>query len=83
MNVEIPSNKKAFIQSLVTSGRFESNADAMTEAIRLLEAREKLRAEVNKGIEQLKPGEVLEEDEVFLDILAELNDLERSQSENS
>jgi len=83
MNVKLPNNQEAFIQSLVANGRFESNADAMTEAIRLLEERERLRTEVSQGVEQLNAGKVLEEDEVFPDILAELNEIERQRSSSS
>ncbi|MEW4563554.1 type II toxin-antitoxin system ParD family antitoxin [Bremerella sp. JC770] len=83
MNVKLPNNQEAFIQSLVANGRFESKADAMTEAIRLLEERERLRTEVNQGVEQLNANKVLEEDEVFPDILAELNEIERQRSNSS
>ncbi|MHC2069223.1 ribbon-helix-helix domain-containing protein [Bremerella sp. T1] len=80
VNVKLPNNQEAFLQSLVASGRFASEADAMAEAVRLLAAQEQLRAELAKGMEQLDSGERLTEEEVFPDILAELAALEERRS---
>ncbi len=83
MNIEIDGNQDVSIQSPVENGRFESNPEAIAEAIRLLEAQEKLSKELSQDAAPRDTGEVPEVEEVFPDILAELIKAEHPPSEDT
>ena len=57
MEVHIAPDKQAIIESLVTSGRFQSVDDVVAEGVRLLATTENLRQKVQVGIEQAERGE--------------------------
>ena len=54
-----------FIDGLVAAGAYKSPDDALREGVRLLMMREKLRADIKQGFDQLDAGESFSEDEVF------------------
>lgn len=70
------------IRELVDSGRCESGADAVLDALSLLRDRELLRkarqdwlkAEVQKGIDSADRGELIPADEVFARLRSEVRD---------
>ena len=51
MNIEIHGNQQVSIQSPVENGRFESNPEAIAEAIRMLEAQEQMSKELGSDAE--------------------------------
>ena len=65
MNVDLPAEQQAIIELLVTSGRFSSAEEALTEGLRLLVSSERLRQQVEQGIEQAERGELVDHDTVF------------------
>ena len=65
MEVQLPADQQAIIQGLVASGRFPSVEDVISEGVRLLASTERLRQEVQVGIEQADRGEVVDHDTVF------------------
>lgn len=65
MTVEIPPEHADFVQSVINSGSFRSEAEVVGEALQLLKKREQLRREVNAGIEQLQQGKGIDGEEVF------------------
>ncbi len=65
MNVELPSDLQALAESLVASGRFSSVGEVLVEGVRLLASQERLRQQVEIGIEQADRGEVADHDTVF------------------
>jgi antitoxin ParD1/3/4 len=65
MNIELPAEQQAFIESLVESGRFSSVDEAVSEGIRLLASKERLKQEVQIGIQQADRGDVVDHDTVF------------------
>jgi len=65
MNVELPADQRAFIDRLVATGRFPSADDAIREAVHLLTTRERLKQEIDKGVEQANRNEVFDHDSVF------------------
>jgi len=65
MNVDLSVDHQAFIEGLVTSGRYSSARDAITEGVRLLISRESLKQQVDVGIQQAAAGELVEHDTVF------------------
>lgn len=66
MSVDIPSDFIPYVQSLISSGRCESEAQVVTEALRLLrqtdENRQQIRALVLEGVHS---GDSIAEDVVF------------------
>jgi len=65
MNVELPAEQQVIIEDLVASGRFSSAGEALTEGLRLLVSSERLRQQVQVGIEQADRGELVDHVTVF------------------
>jgi antitoxin ParD1/3/4 len=65
VNIELSSDASDFIDSLVSSGDFRNRDEAVAEGIRLLMSREKLRAEVQAGIDDANAGNLVDADEVY------------------
>ena len=57
MTVENPAEYVPFVHGVIASGTFHTEHEVLGEALRLLQRREHLRAEVLAGIEQLDRGE--------------------------
>jgi len=68
MNVDLPPEATQFIQGLVASGEYNSPEEAVADGIRLLMSRQKLRADLQKGIDELDSGEGLEGKQVFAEL---------------
>jgi putative addiction module CopG family antidote len=56
MEVHLTPEQQAFIEQGVRKGRFASSDDAVREAMTLLEARERERAFVREGLDDLEAG---------------------------
>lgn len=65
MNIELPGDALQFVEGLVASGEYESANDAVVEGVRLLMARQQLRAEIQKGIDELDAGLGIDGEQVF------------------
>jgi antitoxin ParD1/3/4 len=86
VNISITPELDAFLQSRVQSGRYQTTSEVVREALRLLErqenerdeARQQLKAKLERGAAQAAAGELLDGDEVF-DELREIID-ERRQA---
>lgn len=76
MNVNLPVEVNDFVRSLVAQGRYQSEEDAVVDGIRLLKAREELRAKMAAGIGQLDRGESFDEEAVFDEVEAEIRRIE-------
>lgn len=70
MDIQIPDEQRSIIESLVASGRFASPQEAISEGIRLLASSEKLRQEIEVGINQAERNEVCDHDTVFAQLRA-------------
>ena len=79
MNLNLPSEINDFVKGLVSQGRFDSEESAVVEGVRLLMTREKLRSEIQKGVEQLDNGQSSDEETVFAEVNAEIDKIESSQ----
>ncbi|MBP89695.1 MAG: CopG family transcriptional regulator [Planctomycetaceae bacterium] len=79
MNLSLPNEINDFVKGLVSQGRFASEESAVVAGIRLLMTQEKLRGEIQKGAEQLDSGQWLDEDTVFAEVNAEIDETESSQ----
>lgn len=76
MNLELPAEQQAFIESLVESGRFSSVDEAISEGIRLLVSQERLKQEIQIGIQQADRGDVADHDTVFAQLRKTATELE-------
>ena len=56
MSVQIPNDFVPFVKRLIDSRRFLSEEDVLAEGLRMLYARETLKAEVEKGFDELDRG---------------------------
>jgi len=65
MNVAIPAELEQFVQGIIGSGNYKTEADVVGEALRLLQKREQLCKDVNAGIEQLEQGKGIDGEKVF------------------
>ncbi len=65
MHIDLPTDQQTLVENLVASGRFPSVQDAVSEAINMLAAHEKLRKEIQVGVDQADRGALLEHDTVF------------------
>lgn len=76
MNLNLPNEINDFVKGLVSQGRFDSEESAVIEGIRLLMSREKLRGDIQKGVDQLDNGESFDEETVFAELNAEIDKIE-------
>jgi len=80
MNVSIPAEFQEFVDDVIRSGSFHSEAEVVSEGLRLLRKREQVRRDVNAGIEQLDRGEYTEYDEDSLpQFLADVQSRQRER----
>lgn len=79
MNIQLPSDAMQFVEGLVASGEYDSASDAVVDGVRLLMSRQQLRADVQKGIDELDAGLGVDGQEVF----AELRERARSVVEKA
>jgi len=68
MNIQLPSDAMQFIEGLVASGEYNSANDAVVDGVRLLMSRQQLRADIQKGIDELDAGLGIDGDEVFAEL---------------
>ena len=78
MTFHLPEELARFVQAKVQSGRFASEDEALTEAVRLLRRREeaeeaRVLAGIRQGLEDMKAGRGRPAEEMFADIQREFN----------
>jgi len=86
MNVHLTPELEELVQSKVKSGRYNSASEVVREALRLLEQREQVftlrndesRKHIAEGWQAAKRGELVDGDEVFDRIDAEIEAPEHS-----
>ena len=86
MNVHLTPELEQLVQSKVKSGRYNSPSEVVGEALRLLEQRDEvfalrkdeIREHLEEGWQAAKRGELVDENEVFDRIDAEMEAMERS-----
>ncbi len=79
MNIDLPADAVQFVEGLVASGQYESTDEAVAEGVRLLMSRQQLRAEIQKGIDELDAGQGIDGDAVF----SELRDRAKKLTESA
>jgi antitoxin ParD1/3/4 len=78
MTFHLPEDLERFVQTKVQSGRFASEDEAITEAVRLLRVQEeaeeaRLLAGIQQGLDDMRAGRGRPAEDVFADIRREFN----------
>lgn len=81
MNINLSPDTQAFIENLVQSGRFTSADDVIGESVRLLVSRERLREQIELGVEQADRGDLLDHDEVFAHLRTRAAEIQRAAAD--
>jgi antitoxin ParD1/3/4 len=68
MNIELSPEAIQFVEGLVAAGQFRSADEAVAEGVRLLMSQQQLRAEIQKGIDELDAGQGLDGEQVFAEL---------------
>ena len=68
MNIELSGDAVQFVEGLVASGQYKSANEAVAEGVRLLMSRQHLRAEIQKGVDELDAGQGIDGDVVFAEL---------------
>jgi antitoxin ParD1/3/4 len=83
ISADLGEKLEAVVNDLVANGRYNSKSEVLREGVRLVQEREaalaKLWAEIDKGLEDIKAGRVLDIDEVFDEVFARIDEIEKSQ----
>ena len=65
MSADVSPENERYIQTAIQNGQYRDRGQALDEALELLKQRDRLRREVNAGIEQLERGEGIPGEDVF------------------
>ncbi len=68
MVVHLTSDVLQFVEGLVASGEYKSADEAVAAGVRLLMSRQQLRADIQKGIDELDAGLGIDGEEVFTEL---------------
>jgi antitoxin ParD1/3/4 len=68
MNLDLPAETVKAVEALVASGEFQTPQEAIGEGVRLLASRRQLRADIQKGIDELDAGQWVDGKEVFREL---------------
>jgi len=79
MELNLPAQANAFVKGLVAQGKYQNEEEAVVDGIQLLMGREKLRNEIQEGINQLDRRESWDEETVFAEVDAVIAEIEVSQ----
>lgn len=79
MNLNLPAEANEFVKGLVAQGKYQNEEAVVVDGVRLLMGREKLRAEIQVGIDQLDCGESCDEETVFAEVDAVIDEVEASE----
>ena len=78
MNVDLTPELEQLVQTRLNSGRYHSASEVVREALRLLEQRDEVRNQIEEGWQSAQRGEVVDGDQVFDRLDAELGASEPS-----
>jgi antitoxin ParD1/3/4 len=81
MNLNLPTDAREFVKGLVAQGKYQNEEAAVVDGIRLLMGREKLRSEIQTGIDQLNRGQTCDEETVFAEVDAVIDEVEATEQD--
>ncbi len=77
MNIQLKPEQEKFIQEKIASGAYRNANDVITEAFKLLEAREQkikeLQNQITVGTEQVLNGQLTDGETVFEQLQSKIN----------
>ena len=65
MNIQLPEDVSSEVQLLLAEGRFQDESEVVTEGVRLLLIKERLRKDVQAGIADLDAGNSIDAKEAY------------------
>jgi antitoxin ParD1/3/4 len=68
MNIQLPADAVQFVEGLVASGQYKSADEAVMAGVQLLMSRQQLRADIQKGIDELDAGQGIDGETVFAEL---------------
>jgi len=78
MNVSLTPELEKMVQRKVQTGRYNSASEVVREALRLMEERDQVKAEVRRkiaaGVESARAGRLSDGEEFFAQVEAELDE---------
>jgi len=80
MSTDIPQDLVPFVDRLIAERRYLSKDEVVAEGLRLLQAREALRQEVQAGFEQLDAGRGIPADEVYARVEERIRQIEEGEN---
>lgn len=83
MNIELAPDTFALVESMVAAGQYTTANEAVADGVRLLIARNRLREEIQIGIDDLENGRVHSHEEVFSELRATAARLAESSRNSS
>lgn len=78
MTLDVPQEFESFVASLVARRRFLSEHEVLVESLRLLQARESLAEEIQKGFEQIDAGQSVDGPTAFAKLRGRLETRSKS-----
>jgi antitoxin ParD1/3/4 len=87
MNVNLTPELEQMVRDKVRTGRYNSASEVVREALRLMEERDQVKADIRKkiaeGIESARAGRLTDGDAFFAQMEAELDEEIRAEEEKS
>ena len=81
MSIEIPADFSPAVQRLIADGRFRDESDIIAEGLRLVIMHEKLREEVQEGLDDLAAGNRIDADTVYKEARTRIKEIEKRQAQ--
>ncbi|HZP82831.1 MAG TPA: type II toxin-antitoxin system ParD family antitoxin [Chthonomonadaceae bacterium] len=87
MNVHLTPELEQMVQRKVQTGRYNSASEVVREALRLMEERDQVKAEIRQkiaaGMEELRQGKGIDGEAFFAQMEAELDEEIRAEEEKA
>lgn len=84
MNIQLKPEQEKFIQEKIASGEYKNAEDVISQAFKLLEAKERkikeLQDKISLGTEQIAQGQVTDGEEVFNRLQEKINHIAEEQN---
>lgn len=84
MNIQLKPEQEKFIQEKIASGEYKNAEDVISQAFKLLEAKERkikeLQDKISLGTEQIAQGQVTDGEEVFNRLQEKINRIAEEQN---
>lgn len=79
MDIHLNPDVEKIVRGKLATGGYDSAADVVTEALRLLEQRDELRGKIADGLQSLRSGRGIDVDDAFRELKGRHEDYKRNQ----